>query len=216
MQLWRLLCLRNKTNAVGFSSNFIKYSFHVNSQKPVTICFANHNQHVWTAWGLSEKVERRVVVGGSGEGGRRRVSFNFSSFNFATRPKPRLSSPLLNLTSSASLVSSKVSREVSGERQHVKNNIGQCCPGWHKSLSPGTKQILSFQAHVTLTSNAFQHVFLKSCNFSSSANLRHVFEFPLASPSSLTVSRTMGRGWFLSWTTHLVILVGFHLGWFAS
>ena len=173
---------------------------------------------------LSEKVERRVVVGGSGEGGRRRVSFNFSSFNFATRPKPRLSSPLLNLTSSASLVSSKVSREASGERQHVKNNIGQCCPGWHKSLSPGTKQILSFQAHLSLALNAFQ-LALSSC-FKKvviifcqipGMSLNSPWLPPLLSPSPELWDEVGFHLGQLAWSSWLVfILVDLHLSWFSS
>ena len=46
-----------------------------------------------------------------------RFSFNF----FATRTQPRLSSPLQPLLT-------RVSREVSRERQRVKSNSGQCCP----------------------------------------------------------------------------------------
>ena len=229
MQPWRLLCLRNKTNAVGFSSNFIKYSFHVNSPKPVTICFANHNQHVWTALGLSEKVERRVVVGGSGEGGRRRFSSNFSSFNFATRPQPRLSSPLLNLTSSASLVSSKVS-ERWAERGSMWRITSDSVVLDGTSLSHQVLNKFSLFRPISvslLTLSNLHHLLVSKKLLSSFAKFQACLWIPLGFlPFShrlqnfgtrlvFILDNWLGHpGWFSSWL--ICILVGFHhsqLGW---
>ena len=89
------------------------------------------------------------------------------------------------------------------------------CPGWQDSRSPGALETNKFSLLSPSPSLTFI-IFLSfyennAFHFSLFSNPRHVFEFPLAASSSLSVSGTVGRGSFSSQSTWLVFFIGFHL-----